>query len=322
MDVHLDIRFYLHEGINTYTCMEIGAHMKQVYKITNLKNLKSYIGISICAEQNHMDRFEKHMTGKGGVWIKKDLETGMATRDDFIIELLEEGEESDDWYRNLETYYIEFFDTLYPNGYNGNKGNYIVMTQEVIQKILETKSRNRAAGLHKRSGIPPGWSVWRYSNGELKWLPKDHVDVQTGKAVHMNFDPNCKTRMYLQEKENQRKKNNGYTDVQMAFFARMREISQTYVTNPNWIKGREKMRERHARKEFTETELDLYHNRRPNLVKESWKSLSTDARLERTSAGRALMNSKLTCEKCGIETNKGNYTRWHGPNCKHSLPKL
>ena len=85
--------------------------MKQVYKITNLKNMKSYIGVSIAQTQTHMDRFELHMTGKGGVWIKKDLLEGLATRDDFIIELLEEGNEPDDYYKAQEEFYIEHFDT-------------------------------------------------------------------------------------------------------------------------------------------------------------------------------------------------------------------
>ena len=30
------------------------------------------------------------------------------------------------------------------------------------------------------------------------------------------------------------------------------------------------------------------------------------------------LNSKLfTCEYCGLSLTKGNYTRWHGNNCKH-----
>ena len=291
--------------------------MKQVYKITNIKNMKSYIGISICENQTHLDRFETHLNGKGGVWIKRDIESGAASKDDFVIELLEEGDEPDDWYRNLEIHYIEYFDTLYPKGYNGNKGNYIVMTPEIIQKMVEKKSLLRATGLHKRTGILPGWSIWKYPNGELKWLPKDHDDVKSGLAKHMNDDPECKTRKHRAMIEEQKSRNNGYTDVQIAFFDRMKIISQDYKNHPNWIKGRQKMRERHAKKEFTEAELDLYHTRRPAIVKESWSHLSDEHRLLRTSAGRDLMNSRYICEMCGIETNKGNYTRWHGPNCKN-----
>jgi predicted GIY-YIG superfamily endonuclease len=28
------------------------------------------------------------------------------------------------------------------------------------------------------------------------------------------------------------------------------------------------------------------------------------------------INKRVTCEHCGVETNKGNYSRWHGDNCK------
>lgn len=32
------------------------------------------------------------------------------------------------------------------------------------------------------------------------------------------------------------------------------------------------------------------------------------------------LNTKtFTCEICNIVTNKGNYTRWHGINCKHNI---
>ncbi len=296
--------------------------MKQVYKITNLKNMKSYIGISIPENQTHLDRFEKHMSGKGGIWIKKDLESGLALREDFVIEVLEEGNEPVEWYRNLEIYYIEYFDTLYPNGYNGNKGNYIILTPEVIQKSVEAKHARRAAGQHKRTGLLPGWSIYRYPTGELKWLPQDHNDIISGVAKHFKQCDESKSQKLLKEIQEQKERNNGYTDAQVAFFERMKVISRNYVNHPNWIQGRQKMRDRLARKEFTEAELDLHSNRRPLLVKESWASLPKEQRLARTSAGREIMNSRYTCEHCGIETNKGNYGRWHGQNCKHNKKQL
>lgn len=47
--------------------------------------------------------------------------------------------------------------------------------------------------------------------------------------------------------------------------------------------------------------------------KEFQKSLTKEERSLRTLNN---INKKVTCEHCGVETNKGNYSRWHGDNCK------
>lgn len=289
--------------------------MKQVYKITNLKNMKSYIGVSIAETQTHMDRFEKHMTGKGGVWIKKDLEEGLATRDDFIIEVLEEGDEPDDYYKSMEEYYIEVFDTLYPKGYNGNKGNYIVVTPEIIQKILETRRKNRQAGLHKPTGIKPGWSMWRYPDGSIKHLSCDHEDVLNGIVRHINYDPHSKRRRISESKMEQRLRNNGLTDAEVAAIPFRKGFGQRMVKDPNFWNGRKKLSERHARQEFTQAELEQYALR-SDRVKEEWSHIDKESRLQRTQSGLNVMNTEIKCEHCGISTNKGNYNRWHGSKCK------
>lgn len=36
-------------------------------------------------------------------------------------------------------------------------------------------------------------------------------------------------------------------------------------------------------------------------------------------AWEAINNIRKTCEYCGIETNIGNYGRWHGKRCKHNI---
>lgn len=290
--------------------------MKQVYMITNFKNGKSYIGISICENQTHMNRFELHMTGKGGVWIKRDLDEGLATRDDFVIELLEEGDHPDEYYRMQEIYYIEHFDTLYPRGYNGNKGNYIVMTEEIIQKALETRRRNREAGMHKKSGLNPGWSVWRYPSGEIKHLPADHEDVSSGLVKHINYNPYSKGRLKRQVKSEQRLQNNGLTDAEVAAKPFLKGFGQRMVKDPNFWNGRKKMSDRHTRKEFTEAELDQYA-KRSDRVKEDWAHIDKESRLQRTQSGLHIMNAEIHCEHCGISTNKGNYKRWHGNKCKN-----
>jgi hypothetical protein len=33
----------------------------------------------------------------------------------------------------------------------------------------------------------------------------------------------------------------------------------------------------------------------------------------------AINKIRKKCEYCGIETNIGNYVRWHGENCKHRI---
>lgn len=38
---------------------------------------------------------------------------------------------------------------------------------------------------------------------------------------------------------------------------------------------------------------------------------------ERENYLRAMETGMSTCEHCGKTTNKGNYLRWHGNNCKH-----
>lgn len=288
--------------------------MKQVYMITNLKNDKSYIGVSICADQTHMNRFELHMTGKGGVWIKKDLEEGLATRDDFVIELLEEGHHPDEYYRSQEIYYIEQFDTLYPRGYNGNKGNYIVMTEEMQEKARKTRRQNYEAGLHKPTGRT-GHANYRYPDGQMKNLPIDHQDVISGLVKHINYKSQSKGRIKIQAKSDQRLMNNGYTDAQLAFIDRIKEISKTYPDRPGWQEGRERFRARMAAKNFTEAELQVIKER-PEKVKQQWASIDPEEKTNRVSPGLNQMNTSITCPHCGQTTNKGNHKRWHGNNCK------
>jgi len=290
--------------------------MNQVYKITNIQNMRSYIGISICEEQTHMDRFEKHMSGVGGVWIKKDLDDGLATREDFIIELIEEGNEPDEYYRAMEIYYIELFDTLYPKGYNGNKGNYIILTDEIKKKIRDTWNKNRAAGLYtKKTGMHKGWSCWRYPDGQIKWLPSTHPDVINNIVQHNKYTPNSKGRRLAHEKAEQRLANNGYTDAQVQFFQRIKILSHDYINNPSWQEGRERFRQRMAKKAFTAKELQVIQQR-PEKTKQQWSNITTTEKMKRVSAGLNNMNSPMECPHCGTKTNKGNFKRWHGNKCK------
>ena len=290
--------------------------MKQIYKITNIKNSKSYIGIVIAKDKDYIKRFNEHMTGKGGVWLWKDIDTKNYIVDDFVTELLEEGNEPDEYYRDCEIYYIGYFDTLYPRGYNGNCGNYIVMTPEIIAKAQETRRKNKEDGVIYKPSGNPGYAVYRYQDGCIKKLPTDHPDVVNGIVTHINYNSESKGRLESHKKEMEREKNGGKTDAEIAFSKKIKIISKDYINNAGWQKGRENHRLRVAKKMFTEKEKEL-HKKIPEIVKKQWESIPEDQKLQRCSPGLTVMNSKIICENCGTETNKGNYSRWHGKNCKH-----
>jgi len=50
-----------------------------------------------------------------------------------------------------------------------------------------------------------------------------------------------------------------------------------------------------------------------NSLKDRFSKLNQD---DRNKSASFMNNKKITCEHCGIETNSGNYKRWHGTNCK------
>lgn len=289
--------------------------MKQIYKITNTQNNRLYIGIVVKSGKTYLDRFAEHMSGLGGVWIWKDIQEGKSQPSDFVIEIIEQGNESVDYYRQMEIYYIEVFNSLYPQGYNGNKGNYIVQTPETIAKSVATRNAAIVAGTFIPRGLP-GYANYRYPNGEVKKLSTKHPDVINNVVKHVNYNPNGKTQTSIRQKSEQRLKNNGLTDAEVAVLPHRKGFGQRMRKDLNFWNGRKKMSERHARKDFTLAELEQYAMRSVR-VKEAWSRIDKESRLQRTLSGLTVMNALYVCEHCGIETNKGNYARWHGKNCKH-----
>lgn len=94
--------------------------MVGIYKFTNKKNGKSYIGAT-----NDLDRrYKEHATGHKDLYFDKIIvESGGI--DNFDYEILENC--TYDELKEKEIYYINKYNTVYPNGYNltygGNSGH-------------------------------------------------------------------------------------------------------------------------------------------------------------------------------------------------------
>jgi hypothetical protein len=136
-------------------------------------------------------------------------------------------------------------------------------------------------------------------------------------AKHINYDPAAKGRRLAHERAQQRLNNNGFTDAQMRFFERIKVLSKNYINNPGWQEGRERFRQRMAKKDFTEKQLEAIEQR-PENTKKQWASITLIEKMKRVSSGLNDMNSTINCPHCGITTNKGNFKRWHGNNCKQN----
>lgn len=86
-------------------------------------------------DKTYLDRFEEHLNGKGGVYIKKLIEDG-ALKEDFKTELL--GVYPKKECLSRETALAKT--SLFPKGLNGNAGKYVEHTDDVRKKMRKPKS--------------------------------------------------------------------------------------------------------------------------------------------------------------------------------------
>ena len=91
--------------------------MGYVYKITNTRNNKSYIGISI--HEPTQGRIKHHLSGHGNQCIASAVKK--YGQDAFVYEVLE-ADVFDEFLPDLEIAYIAEFNTVAPHGYNLTRG--------------------------------------------------------------------------------------------------------------------------------------------------------------------------------------------------------
>lgn len=109
-----------------------------VYKITNLINGKSYIGIT---QRDPQIRFNEHFSNKKELLYKAKEKYG---KENFQLEIIEDNipkEKIDE----KERYYIKLYNTLVPNGYNLSIGG---ISNKSIPEEGKQKLRECNLGIH------------------------------------------------------------------------------------------------------------------------------------------------------------------------------
>lgn len=138
-----------------------------IYKITNIKNNKSYIGYS----KNISRRWRYHLSNlRRSIHSNKYLQRAWNKygESSFCFEILKECKEKD--LERLEKYYISFYETLTPNGYNlssGGRGNFNwKMPKEILEKmkIYFSRENNPMWGRHHSKKTKKLFSLQRKGN--------------------------------------------------------------------------------------------------------------------------------------------------------------
>ena len=102
-----------------------------IYLIIDLTNWKKYVG----QHHYHLEKLDSNYHGSGTI-ISKIYKKRPQTLKEVYLKTCYTQEELDEW----EQYYIKFYDTLYPNGYNleeGGRGG--VPSEETRRKMSEAK---------------------------------------------------------------------------------------------------------------------------------------------------------------------------------------
>jgi group I intron endonuclease len=154
----------------------------QIYKITNTTNNMCYIGQTRTHVKNHNKyRFNSHISAstsrikRGCVYLCNSIKSHGP--ENFKVELIEECDISNTDER--ECYYISFFNTLHPNGYNlttGGKGVFFV------GKIIECEGLK----IPVKRGRPFGYKHKETSKTKISKQSKKNANIEEFKEKAKN----------------------------------------------------------------------------------------------------------------------------------------
>lgn len=259
----------------------------KIYKLTNSVTGKHYIGYT---SKTLEERFKGHVSGaRKGLHYKISraiLKYGEAA---FTMNLLYECDDRKEVGR-LEDEYIIRYDTI-RNGYNiarGGQGGCIILFPE--HPNYEDVCKKISIAQKKRSKELSEQAKKQHANGGIR--PKDFV-----------FSEESRKKM---SKGRKGKKNTPeHIEKQRASLLATYK-SEGYV-NPN--KGRKCSEE--TKRKISETHADVNGDKNPMFGK------CHSSKTKEKQREKALVLPKIVCEHCGTASNPGNFSRWHGENCKH-----
>ena len=105
-----------------------------IYLIIDLTNWKKYVG----QHHYHLEKLDSNYHGSGTI-ISKIYKKRPETLKEVYLKTCYTQEELDEW----EKYYIKFYDTLYPNGYNLEEGGRGGVPSEETRKKLSEAQKGR-----------------------------------------------------------------------------------------------------------------------------------------------------------------------------------
>ena len=129
--------------------------MGYVYKITNTRNNKSYIGISI--HEPTQGRIKHHLSGHGNQCIASAVKK--YGQNAFVYEVLE-ADVFDEFLPDLEIAYIAEFNTVAPHGYNLTRGgNGSGSTSEQTRRRISAALKGKKYKTGRNRGKRKPYSV-------------------------------------------------------------------------------------------------------------------------------------------------------------------
>ena len=168
-----------------------------IYKITNKINNKSYIGQSV----NISKRWYEHLNKRGNPNLPLYKDFDKYGSDNFTFTILEHCKKEE--LNEKEIYYIKFYNSLIPNGYNLQKGGrskgyeiYFLFSKEDIDNIYSLLRENKLTFNEIAEKYNVSNTLIRYINEGIEY-PQDDIQypIRSREDSHKIHYTNLKNKL-------------------------------------------------------------------------------------------------------------------------------